>query len=202
MLLVAGPNPDFFRFIQVVCWIILPVLVSAVLITIFLHYRKKKKEIAGQEKEAEDKLMLAFPWQVGYTNGNGEYVLFDHSDLMRQYRNKLSYNHARYTALQHDFTAVTRKYTALIKYAQTHFITHKKRPMENLHEQLPQQLQADVNKLAEENVVEKEALLAKLGQLEKTYHRLEQENRSLKEQMSLQTATDDEKVAIITKWKE
>ena len=202
MLLVAGPNPDFLKFIQVVCWIILPVLVSAVLITIFLHYRKKKKDIAGQDKETEDKVTLAFPLQVGYTNGNGEYVLFDHSDLMRQYRDKLSYNHARYTALQHDFTAIETKYTALAKYAQTHFITNKKGLMENLHEQFPKHLQADVKKMGEEDAMGEKELLNKIGQLEKSYHRLEQENRSLKEQLSLQTASDDEKIAIINKWKE
>ena len=202
MLLVAGPNPDFFRFLQVLCWIILPVLISAVLVTMFLHYRKRKKEIAGEAGEMEDKVMLAFPGQVGYTSGNGEYVLFDHSDLMRQYRNKLSYNLARYTALQHDFTVIETKYTALAKFAQTHFITHKKRPMENLNEQLPKQLQADINKLTESDATEKKALLDKLGQLEKSYRRLEQENSSLKEQVSLQTATDDEKLAVINKWKE
>jgi len=158
--------------------------------------------MVGSEEEKQDKLQLAFPSQVGYTNGNGEYVLFDHSDLMRQYRDKLSYNQARYTALQYDFTVIGNKYIALAKYAQTHFITYKKRPMENLHEQLPKNLQAEINKLAEDEAMEKKALLDKLRQLEKSYHRLEQENCSLKEQMSLQTATGEEKVAIINKWKE
>ena len=74
--------------------------------------------------------------------------------------------------------------------------------MENLNEQLPMHLQADVKKMGEEDATEKKELLNKIGQLEKSYDRLEQENRSLKEQQSLQTATDDEKVAIINKWKE
>src|SRR5258706_4093927 len=201
MLLVAGPNPDFLNFIQILCWISLPVLFSAVLITVFLHYRKRKKGIEVRGKE-QDTLALTFPRQLGYTNGNGEYVLFDHSDLMRQYRKKLSYNHARYKALQYDFTDIENKYTALANYAQTHFITHKKRPMENVHDELPKHLQADVNKLAEENEMERKELLTKLSQLERSAHRMEEENRSLKERLNLQTATDDEKIAIINKWKE
>ncbi|MFI5130637.1 MAG: hypothetical protein ACHQFX_11625 [Chitinophagales bacterium] len=195
MLLVAGPNPDFLKFIQVLCWISLPVFVSAVLIMFFLHYRKRKREI--EENEAKDPTALAFPMQIGYTNGNGEYVLFDHSDLMHKYRKNLTYNQARYTALHYDFTAIENKYAALAKYAQTHFITPKKRSMENVNEQLPKQLQADVNKLAKENAMERTELLSKLMQLERSHHRLEQENRSLKEQLSLQTATDDEKIAVI-----
>jgi hypothetical protein len=202
MLLVAGPHPDFLKFIQVLCWIIVPVLVSVVLITIYLHYRKKKKEKAGGEEEPEDKLMMTFPGQVGYTNGNGEYVLFDHSDLMRQFKRQLSYSNARYTALQHEFTVIDSKYTELTRWAQIHFITHKKRPMENTNEQLPKHLQADIDQLAKDDAVEKKALQSRLDQLERSYERLGQENRSLKEQMSLQTATDEEKAAIINKWKE
>src|SRR5258705_994289 len=191
MLLVAGPTPDLLRFIQVVSWIILPVLVSALLITFFLHYRNKRRRLASREEEPENKLMLAMPGQVGYTNGNGEYVLFDHSDLMRQYRNRLSYNEARFTALQYDFAAIEKKYMALADYTETNFITHKKRPMENLQDPLPKNLQAEINRLAADHEEEKIALEGKLAQLEKSFKRLEHENRTLKEQLSLQPLPDD-----------
>lgn len=201
MLLVAGPNPDFLNFIQVLSWITLPVLIGAVIITMYLRYRKRKKELVGEE-EISDNLQLAFPAQVGYTTGKGEYVLFDHSNLMREFQEKLSYSHARYTALQHDFEVIDTKYAALAKYAQSHFITPKKRPMQNLQEQLPKHLQADINKIAEDDATEKQMLMTKLGQLERSYQRLEEENRALKEQVSLGTATDEEKTIIANKWKE
>src|SRR6185503_7778284 len=166
MLLLAGPNPEFLKFIQILCWISLPAFISAALITLFLHYRKRKKGIPVAEIQTQETLALAFPRQLGYTNGNGEYVLFDHSDLMREYRDRLSYNHARYTALQSDFTAIETKYAALAKYAQTHFITPKQRPMENSREQLPKNLQADLKKLADEDAIERKELLEKLTHLE------------------------------------
>ena len=39
--------------------------------------------------------------------------------------------------------------------------------MENLQEQMPKQLQADINKLAKENAMEKRELMARLEQLER-----------------------------------
>lgn len=201
MLLVAGPSAEFLKFIQILCWIILPVLVTAVLLTVFLHYRKRK-EIENEKENTEEKFMRASPERVGYTNGNGEYILFDHSNLLQQYKDRLFYNHARYTALQHDFAVVETKYAALARYTQTHFLTHKKTAMQNLHEQMPKQLQAEINRLTGNDETEKKELLGSLEQLEKSYRQLEQENRLLQEQMSLGTVNDEERAVIINRWKE
>ncbi|MEI9808812.1 MAG: hypothetical protein WDO16_13635 [Bacteroidota bacterium] len=202
MLLVAEPAERLLKFIQVLSWIIIPVLLSAVLVTVIVHYRRKKKEkITGKDSE-EDKFMQASPEQVGYTNGNGEYILFDHSRLIQEYKNRLSFNHARYTALQKDFAAMETKYTALACYTQNRFSTHKKRTMENVQGQTPKQVEAEVNKLAHDHDAEKKELLARLDQLGRSYQSLEEENRFLSEQVSMATATGDERDSIIKKWKE
>ena len=48
MLLVAGPTPEFLKFIQVLCWIILPVLVLCCADDGFFALSEKKREIAGE----------------------------------------------------------------------------------------------------------------------------------------------------------
>src|SRR5258706_16432460 len=104
MLLVTGPAPEFIKFIQILCWIVIPVLAFIVLVTAFFHYRKKRKEWDDDSDKSskEDMLMQASPEQVGYTNGDGKYILFDHSNLVREYKSRLTYNHARVTALERD----------------------------------------------------------------------------------------------------
>jgi DNA repair exonuclease SbcCD ATPase subunit len=200
MFLVAGPTPEFFKFMQILCWIIIPVLVLIVLVTVFLHYRKKRKS-PDKENDAitKDEFMQASPEQVGYTNGDGQYVLFDHSSLIKEYKNRLLYSHACIAALEKDLNNSETKYAALAGYVQTNFITTKKETMENLQ---PEAIRTAVNKLAKEQEMERNEWLTKLNQLERSYQQLEQENKTLQEQISMETATDDEKAAIINRWKE
>jgi chromosome segregation ATPase len=200
MLLVAVPAERLLQFIQVLCWIVLPVLFGTTLVTTILHYRRKKKE--GEGIESEENLLHASPELVGYTNGNGEYVLFDHSPLIREYKDRLSYHHARYTALQKDFTAIETKYTALASYTQNQFSISKKRIMETTTQPLPKHIEAEVNKLMEEHAAEKKELLAKLDQLNRSFQSLEQENKLLQEQVTLGAGTDDQKNSVIKRWKE
>ena len=201
MLLVAEPAVGLLKFIQILCWIILPVLLSTVLVTVLFHYRRKRREAEG-DADAEDHLLHASPEQVGYTNDNGEYVLFDHSPLIQEYKDRLSYNHARYTVLQKDFAAIATKYTALAQYAQARLSTPKSKTMKNLHEQMPGHIEAEINKLVQEHTMEKKEWLERLDQLNRSYQSLEQENRLLLEQISMESATDDERNAIIIRWKE
>ncbi|MDP4261927.1 MAG: hypothetical protein Q8941_05295 [Bacteroidota bacterium] len=205
MLLVTGPIPEFLKFIQILCWIVLPVLAFIVLVTVLLHYGKKRKDtLKDNSKENEsDLFMQASPEQVGYTNGDGEYILFDYSDLIRAYKDRLTYSHARVTALQRNLTNIQTKYTVLANYIQTHFINSpKKDAMENVKEKVPGDLQAEINKLVKDHEEEKKELLVKLEQFERSFRRLEQENRALQEQVSMETATDDEKAVVINRWKE
>ena len=146
--------------------------------------------------------MEANPELVGYTKGDGEYVLFDHSNLIREYKDRLSFNHARYTELQKDFDIMEEKYATLATFAQTLFITNKKENMENMKNPMPNELKADIEKLAEDHAAEKNELLTKTEQLERLCNRLEQDNKFLQEQVNMNTATDDERSAIIKKWRE
>lgn len=197
---MAGPAPDILRFIQVVSWIIMPALLTAVGITLFLHYRKRRKE-TNDEPDLEGKLLESVSGLVGYTNGNGEYIVFDNSVLIQQYKNSLSYNHARYTALQHDYVKMETKYAALALYARNLFVKPKKEIMEHSHE-MPKDMQAEINRLAKEHAAEKSELQDKLAQLERSCRQLEQENKSLHDQVSMHTGSDDERTSIINKWKE
>jgi chromosome segregation ATPase len=201
MLLVAVPAEGLLQFIQVLCWIVLPVLFGTMLVTAILHYRRRKRE-AQDTIEPEDNLLHASPELVGYTNGNGEYVLFDHSPLIREYKDRLSYHHARYTALRKDFTAMETKYTALASYTQNQFSTPKKRIMETTTQPMPKHIEAEVNKLVQVHAEEKKDLLARLDQLNRSYQSLEQENRLLQEQAMLGAGTDEEKNSVIKRWKE
>ena len=119
MFLIAGPDLEFRQLLQVLCWIVLSVSVFVILLTVLLHYRKKR---SGAEHPAgeEDALPDDTAEQMGFTRGDGEYVLFDHSPLIREYKNKLCYHHARYSALSRDFEELKSKYDANCEELKTH----------------------------------------------------------------------------------
>ena len=154
MLLATGSAFDFVKFIQILCWIILPVFLLAALLTVFLHYRKKKREKAEAEND-EEGFMHGSPELLGYTKGDGEYVFFDHSSLISEYKKKLSYNHARYTALHHDFDKLEIKYAMLAQYTSSIINNKKNTNMENLHEPVPQYLEKEINKMSKDYAEEK-----------------------------------------------
>ena len=201
MLLATGPSFEFVKFIQVICWIILPVSLIAVILTIFFHYRKKRNGLKSTEN-LDEKLTLASPEQMGFTRGDGEYVFFDHSALIGEYKKRLSYNLARYTALCHDFNKLKSNYTDLASYATTTFINIKTTDMGNTFGQMPMALQEEISKLSAAAKVEKDELLARLERISQSYKSLEDENQSLQDQLKIQTVTDDEKNNILYRWKE
>jgi len=201
MFLATGSAFDFVKFIQILCWIILPVLLLAVLLTVFLHYRKKKIEKTEAEN-GDEELMHASPELLGYTKGDGEYVFFDHSSLISEYKKRLSYNHARYTALHHDFEKLETKYAMLASYATTVLINQKNINMENLHDSMPQNMETEINKMTENYAAEKKELLSRLEQMKNSYQNLEHEHELLLEKVSMETITDEEKTAIINRWRE
>ena len=201
MLLATGPSFEFIKFIQILGWIIVPVSLVAIILTIFFHYRKKRTGLADSEN-MDEKLTQAFPEQMGFTRGDGEYVFFDHSALISEYKKRLSYNHARYAALSHDFKKLETNYSGLASYATTNFINFKTTDMGNSFNQMPLALQEEIKKLSATAIVEKEELKAALEQISQSYKSLEDENQSLQDQLKMQTATDDEKNHILYRWKE
>ena len=201
MLLATGPSFEFVKFIQVICWIILPVFLIAVILTVIFHYRKKRTGLSDAEN-MDKRLIQASPEQMGFTRGDGEYVFFDHSVLIGKFKNRLSYNHARYTALSHDFKKLQSKFSVLARYATANFINNKTTEMVNTYDQMPMAMQEEIIKLSAAAKVEKEELLAKLERISQSYKSLEDENQSLQDQLKIQSATDNEKNLILFRWKE
>jgi chromosome segregation ATPase len=193
MLLATGLLMEFAKFLQIISWIMLPVLLAIIAITIFFHYRRKRRKDIGGQHPLED--ILSSPTDDHDTSRPGAYVLFDHSGLIRQYKNKLSYNHAKYTALKHDFEKLERKYRAIADGGKPRFVNLKNNDMENTPEQL-------MNKMADEYAAEKKELLTRIEQLDRSYKSLEAENESLLEQVGMQSATDEDKEIIVNRWKE
>ena len=200
MLLAANPSFEFIRFMQILVWIILPVLLSAIALTIYFHYRRKRK-VNRMAEESETNFILASPEQFSHSKQDGEYVFFDHSGLIREYKDRMFYNHARYAALRKDYAVLEAKYTSLAVDGRKSksLVTSKKIYMKNQTEQLP--VVETVNVLDDFSVERKE-LADKLEQMARSYQRLEEENRFLQEQVSLQSAGDDEKERIVNRWKE
>jgi len=182
MLLAIGPSFEFVRFLQVLGWIILPVALVVLIIIISLHYRKKRSGNILSENE-EEKLIGASPEQLGYTRGDGEYVFFDHSALITEYKNRLSYNHARYTALRHDFDKLQVRYADLASFAAINFTDKKALNIEYSCEQMAQPLQEDIAKLSAAYKAEKSELLSKLDQVMLSLKKLETENAALHDQL-------------------
>jgi len=199
MLLATGPSFEFIRFLQVLGWIILPVSLIALLVTIILHRRKKRLGIVDSD-EAEERLIQASPEQLGYTRGDGEYVFFDHSPLIGEYKQRLSYNHARFTALRHDFDKLHEKYKDLASFTATKFIHDKKNFMENTYEQMPQPMQEDIASVAAAYKTEKEELVSQVNRMMQSLKTLETENRALQDQVDIRTASDDEKAMMLNRW--
>lgn len=200
MFLATGSSFDFMQFLQILCWILLPALLLAVILTVFLHYRKKRIEKA--EEETEEALVMGSPEMVGYTKGDGEYICFDHSPLISEYKNRLSFTHARFTALRHDFEKLESRYTALAGYAIAHFKNKNAALMENTNEEMPRQLREEIDRIVAQYKAEKDELQTRLEQLNQSFKSLEDENQSLQDQVNIHLVSGEEKETIYSRWKE
>jgi hypothetical protein len=159
MLLATGPSFEFVRLIQILCWILLPIGAVAILLTVFFHYRNKRKS-SRMNESSEEEFLKASPELLGYTNGDGEYVFFDQSSILAEYKKKLLYYHARYTALRHDFDKLELKYEALGAYATAKF----KDPtisgeIEVAYRQIPKALQKQIDEINAQHEAAKQELL-------------------------------------------
>lgn len=110
MLLSAGSVSEFLKVVQIVSWIVLPVLVTVVAFTVYNHYRRKKK---NREEALSADESIAAPATLAQLGKGADYVLFDHSGLVQQYHKKLCHSQAMYAALQQKFSALEVKCTAM-----------------------------------------------------------------------------------------
>src|SRR5262245_34478095 len=103
MLLAIGVSP-LKEFLQIMCWILLPVLILTLSGTVIHHLFKKRKN--ATQALGDDELMnLTSP-----ENNSKAYLYLDNSGILRQYQDKLTYSHARYVALKKDFERIEEEY--------------------------------------------------------------------------------------------
>jgi hypothetical protein len=158
MFLSTGPSFEFIRLIQILCWILLPIGAAVILLTVFFHYRNKRKDRVNEVSEEE--FLKASPELLGYTNGDGEYVLFDQSSVLAEYKKKLLYYHARYTALRHDFDKLELKYDALGSYATAKFMDPTiSEDVGIAYRQIPRALQKQIDDISAQHEAERQELL-------------------------------------------
>lgn len=103
MLIATGAWIEFGQFLRIVLWLFLPIFVVSFFLTSWYHYRRRKK------KQIVDTPSSLPPDQLH----PGDYILFDHTDLLRQYRNKLSFSEAKYAALKRDFERMEKQLNAI-----------------------------------------------------------------------------------------
>src|SRR5690349_19123462 len=166
MLLATGPSFEFIKVFQVLSWIILSIGLPCVLLTIFFHYRKKRLAL-NNSANTED-LIQASPELLGYTKGDGEYIFFDHSSLISEFKKKLTYNHARYTALRRDFEKLESRYTDLADYTLARHADKNNDEIIPGYRKLPGSLQKEITKFAAKFRSEKEQLVSKLEQVNRS----------------------------------
>jgi chromosome segregation ATPase len=196
MFLAANPSFELVRFMQILVWIALPVLLTAVIITIYIDYRKKKSRDPMGE-EAETDFILAAPEHFAHHRQDGDYVLFDHSGLIKEYKQRMFYNHARYTALRSDYIALQARYSML----GAGLDISKKTKNIYMRNHQAQLLPAGTGTI-DDLTAETKEMTDKLEQLSRSYQRLEEENRFLQEQLSLPSANEEERDKILHRWKE
>ncbi len=203
MLIAAGVLIQFMRFMQITLLIILPLLAAAIGITAFIHYRRKKRKTEPEaDTDVVQQLITATPDGLNYEHEDADYVHYDQSGLIREYKSKLIYSHARYTALQQDYDRLRDKCDALLTQIGMPLPNIKQSGMKDLQE--IQDLSSQDNGIKNPAAIELERneLQARLDQVNSLYHNLEKENQSLTEQVGLLTATDGEKASLVNRWQE
>ena len=197
MCLAVWPLSGFSGLLQILLLIVCTFLVAAFVITVVLHYRRRKKEAEPAEVE---QIVAASPESTHFKLEN-EYILFDHSGLIRDYKTKLVNNHARYMALKQDFEKLEIKYNSLL-------LTSVSPQQQNKSTTMEQHFTGDQHQLIEApqqtaNMdAEKNELNEKLENLNQAYHRLENEKAELADKLALACLGEEDKLAILSRWKE
>lgn len=103
MLLSVAPFTELTMFIQGIVWIVLPLLLFSLLVTVLIHYGKKRKRLDETEEKEIEMDIGSSPENFCYKTGDGKFIFLDHTGLLREFKRKLSYSNARYAALKQDF---------------------------------------------------------------------------------------------------
>lgn len=148
----------------------MPVLVLTLSGTAIHHYFRKRKN-ARKSIDDNELATLASP-----ENNSKAYLYLDHSGILRQYQDKLSYSHARYVVLKKDFESIEYKYLTL----KDQLSTAKTNQMENNNPQFtPGEIAPEINVLEPiaEQFYLKDLVEEKKAQIEFLQSQLEQRIR-------------------------
>lgn len=180
-LLLLVSMYEFRQFLNIVLWIAVPATLVAVLVTVFLHYRRRKNlpapevalEEAGWQTLAATSTENLPDW-LASTNP-------DNTTLLKKYEREVRRYRENYASLEQEFRELEEKYTDLRNKAYT---TNKEEDA-TLVKQLQQELKAykeKVNKLqhaviADEGIDQEAApsLQATIQQLQDDLHAQQEE---------------------------
>src|SRR5258705_6113106 len=110
MLSTSGSVTELLQFfINVFAWLILPVLSITAGLTIILHYREKKKRKKDLPDQGEMNFLLKAEQSI-HKKDQGDYIIFDHTDLIQEYKHRQAYSHARCLVLQQDLSELRSKH--------------------------------------------------------------------------------------------
>ena len=175
MSLCAALFNEFSQFLQIMLWIIVPIVVISVATTIIVHYRKKKRIKSLTEEEIQLDVKNSAE-SFCYKTLDGKLIYLDHTGLLKELRKKLSCSNAKFAALQHDFKKLKLMLTENGTSLNTELNINKKNSMENLE---------NSNNHLLYDSIEKETLADQLTELKRSYTSLEAENISLLEQIGM-----------------
>lgn len=154
MLLSVVPFGELTKLFQILLIIMLSILAFSVLFTVLIHYRRRRtKQCIPDDEDLHHYIAESSPEKFWYKANDGTLIYLDHTGLLKEYRNKLSYSHARYAALQQDFNRLESGFTGSFYSNKTKSNYIKKIVMENTELQV--QL-TDENILNENSIPDKQ----------------------------------------------
>lgn len=119
---------EFRQFLQIVLWIAVPATLVAVALTIFLHYRRKKKhqglELAFQDEQGWSEQVLKNPasssslqtTSTDHPEALPDWLASanpDNTSLLKKYEHEVRRYRENYAVLEQDFRELEEKYTDL-----------------------------------------------------------------------------------------
>jgi chromosome segregation ATPase len=196
-LLSDASSIVFLKFLQVFLWISIPALLIGMLITTVSHYRNKRKKvktpgqpyILEESVDYDDVSLMSLNLQVN--NQEAKKIV-----------NYLSFNNARYIAIQKDFKTLSEKYQQLQANIYKNSETKKIEFMETIQTDLQPITSEQIARIKQQHESEKKELLTELAQLTTSFENLEKDNNSLREQLNVYCENGTGFTTLLQKWEE
>lgn len=187
MLLSQGSFlSEFSRFLLLIFWICLPILLLAAIGTAYFHYRHRRK----RRKEIDEDVYQGEPVHLILSDGDRndpiipEILKLKDDKKLSQLRVRLSYSFARYTALAKDFEILLGKHQSIFSRVKMTSETSKNKTMEKIHLEVQQTLQEQIDQMQQHFEVEKSELRLQLEELNLQYEGMVNENKHLRDQLA------------------